>query len=275
MRLFFILSIASVFITGIQSNAQKNPSSEPFIAASTDSAGMIYFNKARSISQICGEEWFTSASELQWDQELAKAAADHANDLIRNSIRGHVGSDGSRVRDRVNKYTRDFGSLGEIISYGRNETCGSVPVFLRSKGHCRLLMNPKFSHLGIATIPSQSGKRGMVIVKLGRKYGSPPIQEGAFMEFDELKNKKITLYHDGWNCHARNLGIDFSNYGMDHEVFITSTRPNEFKRRTEQWGYKTEEVPPFIVEIDGILYTGDFFNIQELIDHIKSTGQKQ
>lgn len=274
MRYVF-LSFTFAVMMVITSTAGRIHSGETSTPASVDAAGMVYFNKARSISQICGEEWFPSAAALKWDQNLADAAVDHANDLFQNRMRGHVGSDGSRVRDRVNIYTRDFGALGEIISFGRGETCGSVPVFLKSEGHCRLLMNPKYSHLGIAKISPQEGKGGIVVVKLGRKYGSPPIQEGKLMQFDQLKNKKILLYHDGWNCNARNLSVDFSNYGMDHEVFITSTRPNEFKRLTEKWGYEPEEVPPFIVEIDGIPYAGDFFNIQELVDHIENTGQRE
>lgn len=47
---------------------------------------------------------------------LAKAAADHAKDIIKNRSHGHVGSDGSSFIDRVQRYCRKGkGSMVELL----------------------------------------------------------------------------------------------------------------------------------------------------------------
>ena len=58
-------------------------------------------------------------SPVFWSDELALAAQDHCRNNGPKGKVGHVGKDGSDVRERVSRYGTWSHSLGENIAYGR------------------------------------------------------------------------------------------------------------------------------------------------------------
>ena len=54
-----------------------------------------------------------------YDVDLARAAADQAEDQSRTGQIGHVGSDGSRLGERIWRHTKGRSLMAEIISYGQ------------------------------------------------------------------------------------------------------------------------------------------------------------
>ena len=105
-------------------------------------------NQARGEARDCGDESFEAAAPLEWNEDLAKAALDHSNDMATHRLRGHEGSDGSRLRDRVSRHNPAMGALGEAIQLGGSTAERAVNMLLRSPPHCAILMGARFTGLG-------------------------------------------------------------------------------------------------------------------------------
>ena len=57
------------------------------------------------------------AEALKWSTELAKPAKDHAEDTGAKGLLSHEGSDGSTVKDRLQKYGKIINCYGENLSF--------------------------------------------------------------------------------------------------------------------------------------------------------------
>lgn len=57
--------------------------------------------------------------ELTYNKELELACNDHVNDTGPKGVTGHVGTDGSSLEDRIERYAEWMGSIGENISFGQ------------------------------------------------------------------------------------------------------------------------------------------------------------
>lgn len=126
-------------------------------------------NAARQQSQQCGDETYPPVQPLLWDDALGYAALDHGEDIAFHIIRGHVGSDGSQLRDRVHRYGNYFGRLGETIALGTTTPERALQRLLRSDAHCRILMTTEHNRLGAAWSENRHGYPYYVLV-LGRAY---------------------------------------------------------------------------------------------------------
>ena len=56
--------------------------------------------------------------ELIYNEELSKAAKDHAKDIGENNLAGHEGSDGSMLSERIERYTEWDDACAENIDLG-------------------------------------------------------------------------------------------------------------------------------------------------------------
>lgn len=105
-------------------------------------------NQARSQAQLCGDTLLPAAGPVEWDDALALAAVDHSQDGAHNAFRGHTGSDGSTLRDRVRTHTGRFSVMTENIAYFQRTAEGAVRGWVTSPKHCRNLMDRRMTHLG-------------------------------------------------------------------------------------------------------------------------------
>ena len=92
--------------------------------------------------------------ELLLSEEVRKAAQDHADDLGFTGLTSHTGSDGSTMSQRIGKYGKWGGQIGENINFGINEPEEAIIDLLiddgnPSRGHRKNLFNPKFRISGI------------------------------------------------------------------------------------------------------------------------------
>jgi uncharacterized protein YkwD len=98
-----------------------------------------------------------SLAEMTYDDELAKAAQDHASDIGPSGICGHTGTDGSSMDDRIERYLEWDISMAENIDFGA-DTAVDVIISLicddgvSSRGHRKNIFKPdsKFIGVGIA-----------------------------------------------------------------------------------------------------------------------------
>jgi len=89
------------------------------------------------------------------DDKLTQAAADHSSDQSRTGRTGHVGSDNSNLRARIERYGKWEKQIAENIAYG-NTSARQTIIFLliddnvRNRGHRKTFLNPELKLAGIS-----------------------------------------------------------------------------------------------------------------------------
>ena len=87
---------------------------------------------------------------------LSKAARDHVKDQSRTGATGHIGSDHSNMKNRIERYGTWNFRIGENIAYG-GISPRQVIVYLliddgvNGRGHRANMLNPVFKITGVAS----------------------------------------------------------------------------------------------------------------------------
>lgn len=111
---------------------------------------LIATNAARAAGADCGSEGtFAPTNPLQGDPLLHQAAQVHADDMAANDFFSHTGSDGSSFSQRIARTGFQGQPIGENIAAGNRTAEATVQQWLNSDGHCRNLMNPNATKLGV------------------------------------------------------------------------------------------------------------------------------
>jgi uncharacterized protein YkwD len=108
-------------------------------------------NQARIAGRECGGKTFAPAAPLVIDPALTRAATEHADDMALHLKFDHSGSDGSTPAQRVER--AGFGEhklVGENIAAGAMSPSDVAQGWLASPAHCENIMDPHFTHTGIA-----------------------------------------------------------------------------------------------------------------------------
>jgi len=103
---------------------------------------------------------------LVWDNRLALAARDHANDMVRNNIRGHGGSDGSTIADRARRHGIERIQTTEVIAWGSSDPVVLVNAWMDSPytGHRFVLLTEELRIAGVSIV------QGRAVVKFGAVF---------------------------------------------------------------------------------------------------------
>lgn len=112
-------------------------------------------NSVRASGCICGTTNMPPAPPLAWNNNLEHSAKGHAWDMSNNSYFSHTSKDGRGMEDRIvlaGYYFNGFKSfvIGENIAFGQAGINEVMKGWLKSEGHCKNLMNPKFKEVGVA-----------------------------------------------------------------------------------------------------------------------------
>jgi uncharacterized protein YkwD len=106
-------------------------------------------NDARAATRGCGAlGWHDAAAPLALEQRLGRAAQLHSDDMRATGAMSHVGSDGSTLRQRVDRQGYPWVALGENVGRGYATPESVVNAWLASDGHCANVMDAGFSQLG-------------------------------------------------------------------------------------------------------------------------------
>ncbi|MCQ2819729.1 MAG: CAP domain-containing protein [archaeon] len=92
--------------------------------------------------------------ELQYSKDLSSAAQDHANDIGKNGLTSHEGSNGSDLTSRIEQYIEWDGSCAESIDFGFTEPCNIICNLIvddgvREKFQRNYLLSKEFKYIGI------------------------------------------------------------------------------------------------------------------------------
>ena len=104
--------------------------------------------------QVRGVESLASRPALVWNPQLAAAAEQHSRAMAELAFFDHRGRDGRRVSDRADAAGYRWRSIGENLAAGYRSLEEALRGWVRSEGHCRNLLDERFSDFGLARVVS-------------------------------------------------------------------------------------------------------------------------
>jgi uncharacterized protein YkwD len=107
-------------------------------------------NTIRASGCKCGSKNMPPVAPVKWNDRLESAAINHARDMFKNKFFDHIGSDGSEIDNRVERVGYKWMEVGENIAWGYKNTTDTMIGWLKSTSHCRQLMSPKVTEMGVA-----------------------------------------------------------------------------------------------------------------------------
>ena len=134
--------------------------------------------------------------ELIYSEPLSKAALDHANDIGKQGLHNHEGSNGSLLSDRIEKYTEWEGAIAESLQFCYKNAENIILSLIIDDGseekHQRQnLFSEEFQYIGIGCAKHKTFKLCTVFnyAKNLYKIGEEPPEK---IEYDQnyLQNKK-------------------------------------------------------------------------------------
>ena len=139
VRIVIALSISAVFTMGLNTIAES--------PARADDLGTALYSGVNRLRQKCGT--------IADDPRLTVAAQRHANDMLRNGLDGHIGSDGSSPQTRIADagYPR-IARTGEIVYWGTGSAAtptAALDWWMGSPAHRAIILNCAFNAGGFAT----------------------------------------------------------------------------------------------------------------------------
>ncbi|MBP8308603.1 MAG: CAP domain-containing protein [Burkholderiaceae bacterium] len=92
---------------------------------------------------------------LVWNPQLAQAAEQHSREMAKLSYFDHIGRDGSRVSQRADAAGYRWRSIAENLAAGYSNLADALRGWIRSEGHCRNLLDERYSEFGLARVVSE------------------------------------------------------------------------------------------------------------------------
>ncbi len=105
-------------------------------------------NQYRTAGCNCGSNSYPATKPLKWNDTLENAATIHTKDMYNNNFFSHTGSDGSNVGTRLKRLHYNYSACAENIANGYTTEEAVVKGWIESPGHCKNIMNPKYTHVG-------------------------------------------------------------------------------------------------------------------------------
>ena len=141
-----------------QSALVANASSIPCDAAADSfrDTMLAMVKHSRQSAQQCGDSTLPSVGSVEWNDQLATAARNHANDMVNANFFSHTGSDGLGVADRAEGAGYDWRAVGENIAAGQRDNEEVHQGWLDSAGHCRNIMNSSYTEIGAACVANDA-----------------------------------------------------------------------------------------------------------------------
>ena len=116
-------------------------------------------NAARGTARSCGSKGFAATRALTWNARLEAAALAHNRDMVQNDFFDHQSSDGSILRDRIDRAGYAWSMIGENLAAGQDTLEAAMRGWIKSPGHCANLMNPNFTEVGLSVLRGGDGNK--------------------------------------------------------------------------------------------------------------------
>ncbi|MBM3122520.1 MAG: CAP domain-containing protein, partial [Chloroflexi bacterium] len=105
------------------------------------------------------------------DSRLQAAARVHATDMACNHFTSHTGSDGSSVRDRVERQGYSWSWIGENFFVGGGSAQTAFNWWMNSTPHRANLLSPNYTQFGVGYVYDADSDYGGYFVVVFAKPG--------------------------------------------------------------------------------------------------------
>ena len=127
-------------------------------------------NGLRASGGVCGGQAFGATNPLTLNALLNESALLHAIDMGENDYFDHTSLDGRTPWDRMEAAGYRGTRYGENIAAGTMTAAETYGLWLDSPGHCRNMLSPNFSELGVGYAAVQgSSYRHYWVQNFGRR----------------------------------------------------------------------------------------------------------
>ena len=113
-------------------------------------------NEARTKGHMCGDQFYEAVRPVVWNKTLGEAALAHSLDMAEHGILSHKSSEGLDTGERLTKAGYSWITFGENVGQGYRTPQDAIRAWLRSKRHCKNIMNPAFEEAGVAYAKSKT-----------------------------------------------------------------------------------------------------------------------
>ena len=107
-------------------------------------------NEIRASEVMCGDELMPGVSEIQWNDDLYRVSSEYAVYLSEHRHFAHVSKKGEDAGDRLDRIGYNWRFVGENLALGQHGFDEVLEDWLKSKSHCKMLMNPNMQHFALA-----------------------------------------------------------------------------------------------------------------------------
>ena len=123
--------------------------SDGHCANAMNPAVVVLVDEARSQPRTCGATAYAATHPLAAEPRLTAAAQRHSGDMHANGFMSHTGSDGSSLRQRVEREGYAWSRVGENVAWGYGSPEAVMVGWLSSPGHCANIMRPEYTVIGL------------------------------------------------------------------------------------------------------------------------------
>jgi uncharacterized protein YkwD len=137
VKVIAVFSLGALFVTA--------PGTGTFAAHADGPAAALYGGVNR-VRDGCGA--------IGNDPRLTEAAQRHADDMLRNGVNGHIGSDGSSPQVRITDAGYRTPYSGEVVFWGTGSAANpseALDLWMQSPPHRAIILNCAYTTAGFAT----------------------------------------------------------------------------------------------------------------------------
>ena len=121
-------------------------------ASEFESRVLELVNEERAQGGDCGGRSFRPSHPLRGQSELDRAAKRHALAMAEEHFFDHRGPRGDTPKSRIDDSGYQGRAWGENIAAGQRSPESVVRAWMKSPGHCRNILNPLFTELGVSFV---------------------------------------------------------------------------------------------------------------------------
>ena len=210
--------------------------------------------------------------ELIYSEEISKACRDHIYDIGPKGLTNHIGSDGSNITDRIEKYCEWDGIVAENLDFGFKEGSNVVMNMIMDDGvkeRCQRknIFNQEFNYIGVGVGPHKMFGIGVVVgyAKNIREIGTEPKDVSQWVkklygkEKTEEDNDKNNLNGDLINTFEQSNYINDYKFidpdAPDNSILVNITKKiktiNKEKKKYTKKTFLLKNGINHIIEIEG------------------------
>lgn len=115
-------------------------------------------NSQRAKDCKCASKKQKAVGLLVWNENLAAAAQEQAEYLIKKKSISHTGAHGSDPASRAKKHGYSWSYVGENIAKGQETLEEVIKSWMKSPPHCRNIMNGNYTEFGAAVVLAKNGQ---------------------------------------------------------------------------------------------------------------------